>query len=186
MRATPSGWVETVLANFDTFLLDHANCERKASALAMSLAVKYADRRHIVTGLIDLAQEELQHFREVYDILEQRGLLLAKDEPDPYVNHLLKLARHGREERFIDRMLISSIVECRGAERFEILAKALEKGPLRTFYERLWKSETKHGHQFVHLILKECDEDIVFTRLEELMKLEADIVENLALRPALH
>lgn len=186
LEATPSGWVEAVLADFDTFLLDHANCERKASALAMSLVVKYADRRHIVTGLIDLAQEELQHFREVYDILEQRGLSLAKDEPDPYVNHLLKLARHGREDRFIDRMLISSIVECRGAERFEILAKALQNGPLRSFYERLWKSETKHGHQFVHLILQECDEDIVFARLEELMKLEAEIVKNLELRPALH
>lgn len=184
--ATPSGWLEVVLADFDTFLLDHANCERKASALAMSLAVKYADRRHIVSGLIDLAQEELQHFREVYDILQQRGLSLVKDEPDPYVNHLLKLARHGREERFIDRMLISSVVECRGAERFGILAGALENRPLRSFYERLWKSETKHGHQFVHLILQECSEKVVFARLEELMKLEADIVKNLALRPALH
>jgi tRNA-(ms[2]io[6]A)-hydroxylase len=50
----------------------------------------------------------------------------------------------------------------------------------------LWKSETKHGHQFVNLILQECNEKVVFVRLEELMKLEADIVKNLALRPALH
>lgn len=186
LLATPDQWVETVLADFDAFLLDHANCERKASALAMSLVVKYPDRRQILGSLIDLAQEELQHFREVYEILDERGLSLVKDEPDPYVNELLKLARHGREERFIDRMLISSIVECRGAERFGILAAALEEGPLKAFYERLWKSETKHGHQFVHLLLKECDEDTVFARLEELMQLEATIVENLALRPALH
>jgi tRNA-(ms[2]io[6]A)-hydroxylase len=183
---TPAEWVDAVLADFDTFLLDHANCERKASALAMSLVVKYPDRRPILAGLIDLAQEELQHFREVYEILEQRGLSLIKDEPDPYVNQLLQLARHGREERFVDRMLISSVVECRGAERFGILATALEKGPLQSFYERLWKSETKHGHQFVHLLLKECDEVTVFARLEELMKLEAKIVENLSFRPALH
>lgn len=183
---TPAEWVEAVLADFDTFLLDHANCERKASALAMSLVVKYPDRRPILAGLIDLAQEELQHFREVYEILEQRGLSLIKDEPDPYVNQLLQLARHGREERFIDRMLISSVVECRGAERFGILATALEKGPLQSFYERLWKSETKHGHQFVHLLLKESDEVTVFARLEELMRLEAKIVEKLSFRPALH
>lgn len=183
---TPPGWVKTVLADFDAFLVDHANCERKASALAMSLVVKYPDRRKILSALIDLAQEELQHFREVYEILEQRGLSLAKDEPDPYVNQLLGVARHGREERFIDRMLISSVVECRGAERFGILARTLEEGPLKTFYERLAKSETKHGHQFVRLVLKECDENVVFARLEELMTLEAAIVENLALRPALH
>jgi tRNA-(ms[2]io[6]A)-hydroxylase len=183
---TPPDWVETVLADFDAFLLDHANCERKASALAMSLVVKYPDRRKILPGLIDLAQEELQHFREVYEILEQRGLSLAKDEPDPYVNQLLGVARHGREERFIDRMLISSVVECRGAERFGILARTLEEERLKMFYDRLAKSETKHGHQFVHLVLRECDESIVFARLEELMKLEAAIVENLAFRPALH
>lgn len=183
---TPPGWVKTVLADFDAFLVDHANCERKASALAMSLVVKYPDRRKILSALIDLAQEELQHFREVYEILEQRGLSLAKDEPDPYVNQLLGVARHGREERFIDRMLISSVVECRGAERFGILARTLEEGPLKTFYERLAKSETKHGHQFVRLVLKECDENVVFARLEEFMTLEAAIVENLALRPALH
>ena len=183
---TPAEWVETVLADFDTFLLDHANCERKASALAMSLVVKYPDRQPILAGLIDLAQEELQHFREVYEILEQRGLTLTKDEPDPYVNQLLQLARHGREERFIDRMLISSVVECRGAERFGILATALGDSPLQSFYERLWKAEAKHGHQFVHLLLKVCEEDTVFARLEELMKLEATIVETLSLRPALH
>lgn len=183
---TPAEWVDTVLADFDTFLLDHANCERKASALAMSLVVKYPDRHPVLAGLIDLAQEELQHFREVYEILEKRGLTLTKDEPDPYVNQLLQLARHGREERFIDRMLISSVVECRGAERFGILAAALGDSPLQSFYERLWKAETKHGHQFVHLLLKVCEEDIVFTRLEELMKLEATIVAKLSLRPALH
>ena len=186
LLATPPEWAETVLADFDTFLLDHANCERKASALAMSLVVKYPDRRNILAGLIDLAQEELQHFREVFEILAQRGLSLAKDEPDPYVNQLLGVARHGRDERFMDRMLISSVVECRGAERFGILARMLEDGPLKLFYDRLAKSETKHGHQFVHLALKQCDENAVFARLEELMKLEAAIVENLAVRPALH
>jgi len=34
---TPAGWIETVLKDFDSFLLDHASCERKASATAMTL-----------------------------------------------------------------------------------------------------------------------------------------------------
>ena len=184
--ATPNEWVDVVLGDLDAFLLDHANCERKASALAMSLVVKYPDRRRILAGLIDLAQEELQHFRQVYDVLEQRGLTLTRDEPDPYVNELLELCRHGRDERFIDRMLISSVVECRGAERFGLLAAALQDPPLRTLYRQLWRAEVKHGHQFVHLLLQECDETIVYPRLEELTQLEANIVQNLPLRPALH
>ena len=184
--ATPPEWVDAVLADFDAFLLDHANCERKASALAMSLVVRYPDRRQIIPSLIDLAQEELQHFREVYALLEARGLALVKDEPDRYVNGLLKAARHGRDERFIDRMLIASIVECRGAERFGLLAAALEDADLKAFYDRLWKCETKHGHVFVRLLLKECDEGIVYDRLAELMAIEADVVRRLRFRPALH
>ena len=41
--STPSEWTETALADFDHFLIDHANCERKASALAMSFVVRYPD-----------------------------------------------------------------------------------------------------------------------------------------------
>ena len=52
---TPAGWIECVLGDFDTFLLDHANCERKASALAMSFVVRYSDRTLVLGRLIDLA-----------------------------------------------------------------------------------------------------------------------------------
>ena len=183
---TSPAWVKTVLADFDAFLRDHANCERKASALAMSFVVKYPDRKYITNSLIDLAQEELAHFREVYAILEQRGLTLQKDEPDLYVNRLLAAARHGADVRFVDRMLISSVVECRGAERFGLLAAALDDGPMKSFYDRLRKSETKHGHLFVQLLVKEFDDNTVYPRLEELMKIEADIIQGLELRPAMH
>jgi len=186
LLTTSPAWVETVLADFDAFLQDHANCERKASALAMSFVVKYPDRKNITGSLIDLAREELEHFRDVYDIMEQRGLSLQKDEPDVYVNQLLAAARHGYDDRFVDRMLISSVVECRGAERFGMLADALENGQVKSFYERLYRSETKHGHLFVQLLLKDYDEEAVYPRLKELMAIEADIVRDLEIRPAMH
>jgi tRNA-(ms[2]io[6]A)-hydroxylase len=183
---TSPEWLKVVLSDFDAFLLDHANCERKASALAMSLVVKYPDRIKVVTGLIDLAQEELEHFREVYGILEQRGLILQKDEPDPYIKQLINAARHGRDEHFIDRMLIASVIECRGAERFGILARELADEALREFYDRLHKAELKHGHQFAQLLLTEYSEETVYTRLDELMQIETEIIGQLELRPALH
>lgn len=184
--STAPGWVEAVLADFDAFLLDHANCERKASAFAMSLVAKYPDRTRLIGTLIELAQEELEHFREVYAVLEQRGLALRRDEPDPYVQRLLAHARHGRDERLIDRMLISSVVETRGAERFRILAETIDDAAMRAFYGRLWKSETKHAHQFAQLLLREFEEGVVYPRLEELMAIEAEILPTLELRAALH
>lgn len=171
--------------NFDEFLADHANCERKASALAMSLVVKYPDRQAIIPTLIELAREELLHFQQVYDLMSRRGLTLVSDEPDPYVGKLQKLMRHGREERFIDRLLISSVIECRGAERFGLIAKALKDPELKTFYHDLWAAETKHGHQFADMARKLFG-DSVYPRLEALMTAEAEIIVELPWRASLH
>ena len=184
--ATDPEWVQVILENFDAFLQDHANCERKASALAMSLVVKYPDRTRIIPDLIALAAEELTHFAQVYELMCRRGVALAKDTQDPYVNALMTLMRHGREERFVDRMLVSSIVECRGAERFGIIAENLQEAELRNFYHALWKSELKHSHQFTDMVLNYVDRDVVYARLDELAAREAEIVQRLEWRPSLH
>jgi tRNA-(ms[2]io[6]A)-hydroxylase len=184
--ATHPDWVQVVLADFDAFIQDHANCERKASALAMSLVVKHPERTLIVPALITLAQEELQHFRQVYDLMVSRGLELVKDTQDPYVNQLAACMRHGREARFLDRLLVSSLIECRGAERFGIIANALEDEGLKSFYTSLWKAETKHGHQFVDMALKYVDAESTRARLQELAQCEAEIVQKLEWRASLH
>ncbi len=183
---TSPDWIKTVLSDFDSFLVDHACCERKANAMLMSMIAKYPDRQGIIAQLIKLALEELEHFAEAYAFMEKRGLQFSKDEPDPYVNQLLTAARHGRDERFIDRMLISSVIERRGAERFRIVAEHVDDPELAEFYERLWKSEVKHAHVFVHMLHKEYDAAIIDARLDELTALEAQICAGLKLRPALH
>lgn len=184
--ATDPEWVQVPLGDFDEFIMDHANCERKASALAMSLVMKYSDRLPIVPALIDVALEELEHFRQVYALMQQRGLTLKADVPDPYVRQLLALMRHTREERFIDRMLVSSIIECRGAERFGLIAAALSDPALKGFYTTLHKAELKHGHLFIHLLLKLFPPHQIYPRCEQLMAEEAAIVQTLPWRPALH
>jgi tRNA-(ms[2]io[6]A)-hydroxylase len=184
--ATPRDWVQVILDDFDTFLADHANCERKASALAMSLVVKYPQRTAITGLLIAIAREELEHFEQVYEVMCTRGVALAKDEPDPYVNALGALMRHGRDERLLDRLLVSSVVECRGAERFQIVAEALTDPQLKRFYATLWKAETKHGHQFVDMALRCFSADLVYPRLQSLMEGEAQIIEQLPWRASLH
>ena len=183
---TDPAWVNVILENFDEFLQDHANCERKASALAMSLVVKYPDRDRIIPDLITLAQEELEHFGQVYELMQSRGLALTRDIPDPYVNLLLDEMRNGRDERFLDRMLISSVIECRGAERFRIISDALQDPTLKGFYRDLWAAETKHGHQFVDFVLRYESLETVYSRLDTIVALEAKIIEKLKWRPSLH
>lgn len=184
---SPKGWIEAVLGDFDAFLLDHANCERKASSMAMSFVAKYPDRVEIIPELIETAIEELEHFRDVYKIIEERGLKLpAQMTEDLYMKQLLAACRHGREDRFMDRMLLASVVECRGAERFRMVYQNLPEGELRKFYHRLWASEAKHGHIFVKMLLNYFEKDPVYKRLDELIQVEADILYSLELKPALH
>ena len=46
-------WIVCVMNDFDTFLQDHADCERKASAMAMSFIAKCPDRTDIIPKLIE-------------------------------------------------------------------------------------------------------------------------------------
>ena len=183
---TPPEWAAYILDNFDAFLIDHANCERKASALAMSFAVKYSDRVEMIPALIELAREELEHFEQVYAVMQARGLRLAPDNKDPYVNALVALCRSHRRERFLDRMLVSSIVETRGAERFRLIYEALRDAELKRLYRSLWACEAKHGNLFVNLALPYFPEEELYARLEELMRAEGEIAKNMEWRPSLH
>lgn len=175
------------MADFPSFLQDHADCERKASGMALSFVAKYPDRVEILPDLIDTAIEEMEHFKQVYEVMASQGIQLNHEIPkDVYVNKLMKLARDGREERFLDKLLLASVLECRGAERFKMVADALEEPELKRFYKMLWTSEAKHGHIFVEFALKYFDETEVYERLEELMSAEAIILSEIPVRAALH
>ncbi|PIB35186.1 tRNA hydroxylase [Reichenbachiella sp. 5M10] len=180
-------WIQAVLENFDEFLQDHADCERKASSMAMSFVAKFPDRIEIIPALIDTAVEELEHFRSVYQIMEKRGIQLRHEiREDLYMKQLIQACRSGREERFLDRLLLASVVENRGAERFKIVYENLETGELKRFYQDLWASEAKHGEVFVHLALHYFKEDEVFDRLTEINEIEGKIMAKMPFTPALH
>jgi len=180
-------WIDTVMGNFDAFLMDHADCERKASAMAMSFVAKYPNRVEIIPELIDTAVEELEHFRSVYEIMENRGVELNHEiGQDIYVKQLLSKCRDGREERFMDRLLLASLVETRGAERFRMVYEALDDPDLKQFYHELWASEAKHGEVFIRMTLNYFDEASVYARLEQMSEEEAEVLNSLPLKPALH
>lgn len=185
--ASKREWIEAVLDDFPSFLQDHADCERKASATAMSFVAKYPNRTEIIPELIETAVEELEHFQQVYAIMEKKGIQLVHSIPgDPYIKALMKLQHSGIEERFLDRLLIASVVETRGAERFKLVADNLEDPDLKKFYKMLWTSEAKHGHIYVKMALNYFPEEKVYQRLEWWVEKEGEIIDNLEIRAALH
>lgn len=185
-RPTPDEWVSCVTSRFDEFLQDHAANERKASAVAMSLVAHYPDRQALVTAMVDLALEELNHFRQVLRLMQSRNVMLGADEKDPYVNQLRSKARRGPDEYLMDRLLCAAVIEARGEERFTLLAEQLAEPGLRDFYARLARSEKGHHKAFVRLAHEYFDTGDVSARLDDWLDMEAEIVAALPVRPRVH
>jgi len=184
--ATPTEWVSTVMADFDTFLQDHAAAEKKASSMAMSMISHYPDRIVLVEAMAELAVEELNHFREVVKWLHKRDLQLTADNKDHYVIAMRKHMRNGTDVYLLDRLLIGGIIEARGCERFGIVAEALPAGDLQDFYRAITDSEEKHYQLFIHLAHQYFPADIVNERLDTLLDAEAKITADLIISAALH
>lgn len=183
---TDRAWLEAVLADFDTFMLDHALCERKASATAMSLVSHYADRTELTREMVDLAVEELEHFRAVYRRVAARGLVLPPDRKDDYVRRLRAAVRRESDVFLLDRLLVSALVEARSCERFVVVSEALPAGELRDFYVELARAEARHHTLFTRLAETYHDPAVVAGRLDALLDLEASIVESLPVHPYVH
>lgn len=182
-------WLSKVLSNFDEFLLDHAANERKASSMAMSMVAHYPDKQKLVAAMIDLALEELNHFRQVFRLSCERGLKLTDDQKDPYVNDLHKhMRRQSKQtnEYLLDRLLAAAVIETRGAERFTLLAENLTDPLLQTFYATLAKSELNHGDLFVHLANHYFSSAQVTERLAEWLVIENTVLQALSIRARLH
>jgi len=184
--ATPRAWLDTVLADFDTFLADHASCEKKASGMAMSMISHYPDRPELITEMLNLAVEEMSHFRDVVRLILERGQQPAADQKDDYIIRLHKAMDQGKEAYLLDRLLIASIVEARGAERFALIADGLADPRLKKFYRAIADSEARHYQLFLTLAERYFPAVRIEPRLEALLDIEAAIIKDLPLKAALH
>lgn len=171
--STSPAWIKAVLDNFAVFISDHAANERKAAATCMDYVVRYPNHHSLVVTASRIAEEELSHFRDVFDLMRKNGYELLPDEKDVYVMKLREHTRHTSRERLMDRLLLSSLIEMRGTERFSILAEQHPNDTWREFYRKLHFSEVGHGHAFYHEALKIFPTEEVNERFHDFLKKEA-------------
>ena len=67
---TPESWLQAALADLETLLLDHKNCEFKAASTALSLMAKYNTHVDLINLMSRLAREELVHHEQVMRLME--------------------------------------------------------------------------------------------------------------------
>ncbi len=183
---TDPRWLPLALANLDAVLVDHAHCEKKAAANALSLLQSYPDVPGLPAQMARLAREESAHLARVLTLLEERGLSLQHDPGDPYAQALQKRMRNPSAFRRLDRLLVSAIIEARSCERLALLAGGLQDEPLRRLYRELAQSEDGHQALFVRLAEGVYPSDEVQQRLQNLLQQEAEIIGQLPLRAAIH
>jgi tRNA 2-(methylsulfanyl)-N6-isopentenyladenosine37 hydroxylase len=173
---TPQAWVNKALDNLPTLLIDHAQCEKKAAATAMSLMHKHLHRPELLKKMSQLAREELLHFEQVVNLLQARGIAYENLSPARYAEGLRKAMRTSEEGRFIDLLIIGAIIEARSCERFVALIPHLDQ-ELAKYYRSLVKSEARHFEDYLMLAELYSSEPIT-ERVVQLLQVEQELIES--------
>ncbi|RMF42607.1 MAG: tRNA-(ms[2]io[6]A)-hydroxylase [Planctomycetota bacterium] len=183
---SPKRWLEQVDAALEEILVDHAHCEHKAAATAMSLMGSYIDHTELCREMTRIVDEELEHFHMVLDLLRQRGIPFRRQPPGRYGRRLRGLVRPHEPQRAIDRLLVAGLIEARSCERFSLLADHVQDRELAEFYRSLFESEARHHTTYVRLACQFGDESAVRQRLRDLAVAEAEIIAEGHPLPRMH
>jgi tRNA-(ms[2]io[6]A)-hydroxylase len=173
---TDPRWLRSVEENLTDVLIDHAHCEKKAAGVAMNLIFAYVDKVNLVKELSAIVTEELDHFRQVIDLLESRGIRFRRLKPSSYGQKLNDLVRKQEPGKAVDRLLVAALIEARSCERFALLKDGIRDQQLAAFYGSLFESEARHHSTYVQLAKLFASDDEVHRRLEELSAAEASII----------
>ena len=185
---TDPRWAALVGTDIGAILSDHAWCEQKAASNAISMIVRYPEEMDLVQELTRIAQEEITHFGMVVDRIKERGYVLEPERKDHYVNQLLTFVRKdgSKEDRLIDRLLFSAMIEARSCERFKLLSERLEDEDLRSFYRDLMVSEAGHYTTFIGFARRFGSAEAVNTRWQLFLHFEAELIAQCGRTPTMH
>ncbi|MEI6489950.1 MAG: tRNA-(ms[2]io[6]A)-hydroxylase [Bacteroidota bacterium] len=185
---TDPRWVNIVESNIEEILTDHAWCEQKAATNAMSLIINNPNHTDMVTALIELAKEELDHFERVHNLIKARGKKLGLERKDHYVNELYKFMQKGgsRNSSLVDRLLFSAMIEARSCERFKVLSENIQDVELAKFYRELMISEAGHYTTFLGFARKYGEGIDIEKRWNEWIEFEASIITNYGKHETVH
>lgn len=176
-RTSPQ-WIRRVREHLPEVLIDHAHCEKKAAGTAMNLLFAYVEHQPAVRELSLIVREELDHFQQVLDLLQRRGIRFRRLRPGRYALLLHERVRKTEPQRAVDRLLVAALIEARSCERFAVLQQGIDDRELAAFYGGLFEAEARHHATYVRLAEHFAPADEVASRLHELAAHEAAILSQ--------
>jgi len=185
---TPPGWAVQAASDLPALLSDHAHCELKAAASAMTLLRHHAGRPGLVARLAPLVREEFDHFQRVLRELAARGEELRPDRPSPYAAGLLAAAGapRRRADGYVAALLVAALIELRSHERFVRLLECPAAAPLHPLLAPLAEAEERHGEAFLELACGAAPEALVRELFAGLAADEAALLARLPPGPRVH
>jgi len=187
--STDPRWVNIVESNIDEILTDHAYCEQKAATNAISIIVNHPEYPELVSKMVDIAREELEHFQMVHQLIIERGQVLGRERKDNYVNELMKFIKipfRLRVEVLVDRLLLAAMIEARSCERFRVLSENIKDVKLAKFYRDLMISEADHYTTFITFARELGIGVDVEKRWQEFLDYEATVISSYGNEEKIH
>jgi len=181
---TDPRWVNLAEKDLEEILTDHAYCEQKAATTCISIIQQYPEKERLVREIAPIVTEEWGHFRLVLQELDKRNLKLGRQRKDLYVNKLWDFQKKGgsREDRLLERLLFSALIEARSCERFRLLSLHINDDELKKFYHKFMVSEAGHYRMFIDLAKRYGGEERIKKRWQEYLDKEAEILQEMTLR----
>ena len=168
---TPDGWIAAALADQETLLIDHKNCEFKAASTALSLIAKYHSHVDLINMMSRLAREELVHHEQVMRLMKKRKIELRQLSAGRYASGLRKVVRNHEPVKLVDTLVVGAFIEARSCERFEALVPHLDD-------ELLLKSEARHFQGYLKLAYQYGDAKDIAQVIERVRTAEQELIES--------
>lgn len=130
----------------------------------------------LIDKMVLLIKEELHHFFQVLEIMDECGIEYDYIPSSRYASGLLRHVRTFEPAKLIDKLICGAYIEARSCERFAKLAPHVDKR-LGDFYVSLLRSEARHYQDYLTLAEEIAGEDIS-ERIAFFAAVEADLISS--------
>ncbi|MCL1036710.1 tRNA isopentenyl-2-thiomethyl-A-37 hydroxylase MiaE [Shewanella submarina] len=130
----------------------------------------------LIDKMVMLIKEELHHFYQVLEIMDEFGISFDNIRSSRYAKGLLSHVTTHEPDTLIDKLICGAYIEARSCERFAKLAPHVDKR-LGDFYVSLLRSEARHYQDYLSLATDIAGKDIS-VRVAFFGEIEANLISS--------
>ncbi|XQW83944.1 tRNA isopentenyl-2-thiomethyl-A-37 hydroxylase MiaE [Thalassotalea piscium] len=130
----------------------------------------------LIDKMVMLIKEELHHFYQVLEIMDEYGVEYKSITPCRYAKGMLRQVKTFEPDALIDKLIVGAYIEARSCERFAKLAPYVDKR-LGDFYVSLLRSEARHYQDYLTLAQEISTKDIS-ERVQFFGQIEAELIRS--------